>query len=336
MTIPIEWVHRRFESQNGGLFDDLLRRTGVAPGAEFLTRAENTLLMLHSIMALRDEGHALGSRRLPPGFASVGLRVMGSARTLGAGLEALSRYFAVANATFQLDLSIHGDEAEIILRATGPDRVQAALLEDIWLAPLNAFMAWHIRDRTPVISITTACPDHPSLGGRHFWDSTPVVANGRTALRLPTACLALERRAASFEEPLWDALRFSLSDDREPATLLDGAPIDAHTPRQAFMILPHLGARQARRRVRKATGASFRDLRAEAIVGRARDLLSETDRSVSDIAAELGYAEERSFRRFLRGRTGLSPSAIRAEGKSDARLTAVHRQIHDLTRIMDA
>ncbi|HVI31043.1 helix-turn-helix domain-containing protein [Phenylobacterium sp.] len=335
MTIPIDWVQKRFQAQGGGLFEELLRRTGVARDATALTRSENTLLMLHSIVVLRDEGHELGSRRLPPGFASVGLRVMGSGRTLGAGLAALARYFAVADATFDLDLRIDGDQAEVSLRASGPDRAQAALLEDIWLAPLNAFIAWHIRDRTPVTAMTTARQDHPSLGGRHYWDRATVAAHDRTALRLPTASLALERRARAFEEPLWDALRFSLCGERDAASLPDGRAIDAQTTRQAFMALPHLGARQARRQVREATGASFRDLRAEAIVSRARAMLCETDRPVADIAAELGYAEERSFRRFLRRRTGLSPTAIRAAGAAGVRLSAVHRQIHELTRIMD-
>ena len=336
MAIPIDWVQKRFEAQSEGLFEELLRRAGIAPDAETLSRSENTLLMLHSIVALRDEGHALGSRRLPPGFASVGLRVMGSARTLGAGLEALARYFAVADATFALDLRIDDDQAELSLHATGADRAQAAMLEDIWLAPLSTFIAWHIHDRTPVSSMTTARPDHPSLGGRHFWDSAPVAVHERTALRLPAASLQLERRVTSFEEPLWDALRFSLRDDSVAASLPDGGTIDAQTPRQAFMALPHLGARQARRRVREAAGASFRDLRADAIIAQARELLCETDRPVADIAAELGYAEESSFRRFLRNRLGLSPTAIRVQGASSARISAVHRQIHDLTRIMDA
>lgn len=336
MTIPIDWVHKRFQTQSKGLFEELLRRTGVASGSTSLTRSENTLLMLHSILALRDEGHALGARRLPPGFASVGLRVMGSARTLGAGLEALARYFAVADATLDLRLRIDGDEAEVTLCATGRDRAQAAMLEDIWLAPLSAFIAWHIHNRTPVTSMTTACPDHPSLGGRHFFESAPVTVHERSALRLPTVSLGLERRATAFEEPLWDALRFSLCEDDDTARLPDGGAIDAQTPRQAFMALPNLSARQARRKVREATGSSFRDLRAVALVERARQLLCETARPVADVAAELGYAEERSFRRFLRKRTGLSPSTIRAQGASDVRLSAVHRQIHDLTRIMDA
>lgn len=336
MAIPIDWVQKRFQAQSEGLFEELLRRTGVPSESVSLTRSENTLLMLHSIAALRDEGHALGSRRLPPGFASVGLRVMGSARTLGAGLEALARYFAVADATFELSLRIDGEEAEVSLRATGADRAQAAMLEDIWLAPLSAFIAWHIRDRTPVTAMTTARPDHPSRDGRHFWDSAPVAVHERTALRLPTASLRLERRATAFEEPLWDALRFSLREDGEAVRLPDGGAIDAQTTRQAFMALPHLGARQARRRMRATIGASFRDLRAAAIIEQAREMLCETDRPVVDIAAELGYAEERSFRRFLRKRTGLSPTAIRAQGMAGVRLSAVHRQIHDLTRLMDA
>ncbi|MDZ4375829.1 MAG: helix-turn-helix domain-containing protein [Phenylobacterium sp.] len=336
MTIPIDWVQKRFQAQSGGLFEELLRRTGVAPDREFLTRSENTLLMLHSIVALRDEGHALGRQPLPPGFASVGLRVMGSARTLGGGLEALARYFEVAGSIFSLDLRITGQEAEISLLANGLDRAQSSMLEDIWLAPLNAFIAWHIRDRAPVIAMTTARPDHPSLGGQHFWESAPVAKHDRTTLRLPLASLQLARRAASFEEPLWDALRFSLRGYSDGVILPDGSAIDAQTKTQPFMGMPHLGARQTRRRVREATGASFRDLRAQAIVERARQMLCETDRPVSDIAADLGYAEERSFRRFLRARTGLSPTAIREQGASGVRLSAVHREIHDLTRIMDA
>jgi transcriptional regulator GlxA family with amidase domain len=53
-------------------------------------------------------------------------------------------------------------------------------------------------------------------------------------------------------------------------------------------------------------------------IERATSLLRETDRSITDIAFETGWESLGSFGRTFRDITGHSPSAIRAQARSDA------------------
>jgi len=45
------------------------------------------------------------------------------------------------------------------------------------------------------------------------------------------------------------------------------------------------------------------------------DLLADETRSVSWIASQLGYGDVRSYRRFIKGATGLTPDQLRAEAR---------------------
>jgi AraC-like DNA-binding protein len=55
----------------------------------------------------------------------------------------------------------------------------------------------------------------------------------------------------------------------------------------------------------------FRDTRQKALVKAATSRLRESKDSVEEIAAGLGYSDGRSFRRFLKNATGLTPQEIR-------------------------
>ena len=75
--------------------------------------------------------------------------------------------------------------------------------------------------------------------------------------------------------------------------------------------LSGLSRRTFSRRFRAATGFSpieyVQALRAE----EAKQLLETTVAPIDEIAEEIGYHDERAFRRVFRKRTGLSPSAYR-------------------------
>jgi methylphosphotriester-DNA--protein-cysteine methyltransferase len=46
--------------------------------------------------------------------------------------------------------------------------------------------------------------------------------------------------------------------------------------------------------------------------------LADESRSVRWIASQLGYADVRSYRRFIKGATGLTPDQLRAESRAAA------------------
>jgi AraC-like DNA-binding protein len=325
----------------GGLeLQALLRRAQVDPLTPSLNSDQHFALMLSSIDLTDDECHGLADRPLRPGFSEVGLRAMLSAGSLETALRVLSRYYAVSSQVFALEVRLDGDGlARIALRAEGRDRARAAMLEEIWLMALVMFMSWFVGRRLALVAMTVARADHPDIGGLHWAFGAPVAHAGTTAVVLPAAALALPRAVSESEEPIWEAIRFSLDGMSAAAGAIPVMFAGAEAPARA-RLRDALGGlalceRQLRRRVRRQHGASFRDLRGEALAGLARDLLRHSDEPIEAIGARLGYAEERSFRRFMRARTGLTPAQIRSGAAAPGEAVA-HERLRELARRLQA
>lgn len=330
----------------GGLdLDTLLNRSLVAPDATHITANQHILLMLNSIDMTGDEAHALGAGRLNTGFASLGLRTMLSTPSLGPALNVLTRYFVTCSSMFRMDVSREGDFARVSLRAEGRQEERSEVLEEIWFNALYGFLCWFVGRRIPVLAATVARLE-PTAALRVHWTWTARLTRGEvSSMLIPLDCLAWPRKADEVEEPVWEALDFWMDD--EVTSVNDGrtglravfnqfeAPARAKVG-DAFTN-PDVGERQRSRRIRTAYGANFRDLRGDALVEAARTLLRTTDTSIEDVGAQLGYSEERSFRRFIKSRTGVTPAQIR-QGASlnpptpDAE---VRSRIHALTRKME-
>lgn len=71
-----------------------------------------------------------------------------------------------------------------------------------------------------------------------------------------------------------------------------------------------MGHRTIQRRLR-VEGTSFREVRQQVLEQRARQLLSESEHSIAEIADALGYEEVNSFRRAFEQWAGLSPTQFR-------------------------
>lgn len=334
---PFEWFRPTADGRVlGGLdLDGLLSRSLIDPATTELTSDQHFLLMLNSIDITDDECHALADKPLRPGFSALGLRAMLGTSTLGAALRVLARYYAMTPSVFRLQIDTGGDLARIALFAEGRHRARAAMLEEIWLMALNMFMSWFVGRRIPLLAMRVARPDHPDTGGAHWALGAPVSAGQETSLLIPATCLQLPRRVGDVDEPIWEAMRFWMDEVGPPpgegllGAAFSGAEAPAKTRlREAFEGLA-LCDRQISRRIRRDLGVSFRDLRGDALIELARELLRHSDDSIEDIGARLGYAEERSFRRFVRGRTGLTPAQIRRGAAATA-----DPQVRSLVRSM--
>lgn len=330
----------------GGVdLDILLSRSLVEPGATHVTADQHTLLMLNSIDMTGDEAHALGAGRLNHGFASLGLRTMLSTATLGAALEVLSRYFATCSSVFRMRIDYRGDLAEVSLRAEGRDEARCEVLEEIWFNALYTFMCWFVGRRLPVMGAVVARLDHPSAYRVHWAANAPLSRGEVSSLLLPRACLQWRRQVHEVEEPVWEALRFWMDDDVGSAadvqtglrTVFGRFEAPARARLDEAFGDRGVGDRQMSRRIKAQYGATFRDLRGDALVEVATRLLQMTDMPIDEIGAQLGYAEERSFRRFLRNRAGQTPAQIRRAGGRTPRTSdqAVRSRIHALTRKME-
>lgn len=329
----------------GGLDRDaLFSRSLVDPAATHITSDQHTLLMLNSIDMTGDEAHALGAGRLNHGFASLGLRTMLSTSTLGAALEVLARYFATCSSVIRMRVDHSADFAEVSLRAEGRDEVRCEVLEEIWFNALYTFLCWFVGRRLPVMAATVARLDHRAVHRVHWAANAPLSRGEVSSLLLPKACLGWRRQVEDVEEPVWEALRFWMDDD----LAADPGPTGLRTVFNRFESPARarvedafegrgLGERQMSRRIRAEYGATFRDLRGDALAAAATRLLQTSSMPIDEVGAQLGYAEERSFRRFMRNRTGQTPAQIRRAGNLAPQTPdqAVRSRIHALTRKME-
>lgn len=342
--IPLSWDLEGPGPVLGGLdLETLLDRSLVEPGATHVTPSQRILLMLNSIDMTGDEAHAMGAGRLNHGFASLGLRTMLSTASLGPALEVLGRYFATCSSVIRIEVDRQGDMARVSLRAEGPGQERCEVLEEIWFNALYTFMCWFVGRRIPVLAATVSRPDQPNAYRVHWAAHAPLARGETSSLLIPRACLEWGRKVEDVEEPVWEALRFSMDGEASGGgriglrTVFLGLDAPAKARAQEISQGRFVGERQLSRRMRREHGASFRDLRGDALVEVAKTLLRSTDMPIEAVAARLGYAEERSFRRFVRGRTGLTPAQIR-KGVTLPPATseeAVRAKIRALTRKME-
>lgn len=331
---------------NGLKLDKLLALSCVDRAAPVLSAAEHTLMMLNSIDMTGDEGHALGIEPIRKGYASVGIRSMLSRPTLGDALTVLSRYFAATSSVFTLEITRVGGVAHISLRARAKDPYSGSVLEEIWFNALYAFSCWFVGRRIPIRAATLALANQPTRSSTWLAQAGSMTASSATGIEIFVGCLSWERATSTVQEPVWEAMSAWLEqhDHAGPSqgagwlrSTLDAAEAPARTRAREAGGGDPVSGRQLARRLQRRHGAGFRQLRSEALVGMAEELLLASPEPIEAIAARLGYAEERSFRRFVRKHTGLTPAQLRrgAPRASSGPSREVMDRIHILTRKID-
>jgi AraC-like DNA-binding protein len=80
---------------------------------------------------------------------------------------------------------------------------------------------------------------------------------------------------------------------------------------EALAALLHVSARTLHRQL-KEEGASLQQLKDEVRMERARDLLYRSERPLKQVAAAVGFRNEKSFARAFRAWAGVSPGAFRS------------------------
>jgi len=131
-----------------------------------------------------------------------------------------------------------------------------------------------------------------------------------------------------FHPELWHQAKLSLARSFRERSGVDGAPYTQHVTtllRTSEPPLPdlrqvasdlHVSERTLNRRL-QAENASFRQLKAQALVGRAKLYLRDTSYSVEAIAGELGYKDVANFRRAFRKSEDCSPIEYRERIAAD-------------------
>ncbi len=132
----------------------------------------------------------------------------------------------------------------------------------------------------------------------------------------------LDMPSPYYHAALWREAQVSLARSLKARSSTRGTPYSQHIAallRTSEPPLPELGdvardlhisERTLNRRL-LAEQVSFRELKSAALIGRAREYLTDTQYSIEAIAQELGYNDAANFRRAFRKHEGCSPSVFR-------------------------
>lgn len=300
-----------------------LRGLGIDPHKAAFTRGETVLITVANGNLLDDEALGLIPSRIAPGALALRTGTMMTCPTLGAGIIVSNHFTAVTRSPLLVRFVTEPDQVRLVVSVPGLDTPGARVLEELTLFAVLVLISWLVGRLIPVTSLTTRLDDYPFLGVRHPLLNLAAERDDQTSLTIPKEALDWPIVAEMTAEPIWESISWfelAMSNRVEGESVLilgQQIPLDELASLRMEESVPRadVGERQVRRRLIAELGKSFRDVKHDLMVAIARELLTGTDLTLDEISARLGYLEPRSFRRFIKSQTGLTPSQLRLAGR---------------------
>lgn len=316
-----------------------LRRRGLEPAAALrlaqITPAQLqkpqgriTALQLEwlsgaAMQALDDEALGAFSRRLPWGSYGMLARASLTSSDLGLALRRWCRHLGLLADDLHLSLAVAGETASLTIEEQASHQ---ALPEDARefslvyvLRNIHGLACWYVDSRIPLqgARFPFAAPAHADAFG-HMFPGPVQFGAARAEIRFDARYLHLPlcRDEAALRQMLQRALPLTVLQYRRDRLLvqqvrqaLARAP-EAGLNAAALAARLHMSERTLHRQLREE-GASLQQLKDEVRSHRARELLARSSRPVKQVAAAVGFRNEKSFIRAFRGWTGQSPAEYR-------------------------
>lgn len=274
-----------------------------------------------AMQELGDEGLGAFSRKLPWGSYGMLARASISSPSLGVALKRWCRHHALIADDITLRITTSGDTAAITVEEKAPghfDHVGEFGLVHV-LRNIHGLACWYVDSRIPLqgARFPFAAPPHVDAYGLMF--PGPLQFNAAQAeIRFDARYLALplRRNEKALQQMLQRALPLTVLQYRRDRLLvqqvrqtLAAHPDQAHNADGVAALL-NISARTLHRQL-KEEGASLQELKDEVRRDRAKDLLYRSTRPVKQVAAAVGFTNEKSFTRAFRAWTGMSPGEFR-------------------------
>jgi AraC-like DNA-binding protein len=299
------------------------------PSAQLTLRQVEALLRAAEQASGRlDLGFELGRRLNPASHDILGFALLTSP-TFGHVLRLMVGYQRLIQPVFALSAERRAAHVELVYRPAlaMPQRSMRVLQETIAVSNHFSFQRMLPGDLPPYdVWLSIERPPHAeryrelSRARVHFGDAVPGVrmlldaalldtplamANPRAMQAAEERCKAMLRRTHSRRRwSEWCRMMLREAEDARP-TLDQLAGFMNISPRTLARYLD-------------AEKASFRDLSLQVRTERARDLLSDSELSVTQIAYRLGYGDVASFVRSFGRQTGRTPTAYRTKRRRSA------------------
>ncbi|MDO6483652.1 AraC family transcriptional regulator [Shimia thalassica] len=298
---------------------DVLRAAQVAPDRlDDLDTHEFGRVWLELSFHMRDEFFGLGARPMRPGSTTLLGHAIRGAKTLDVALKRSLRFLNVVLDDPYGTVSVEGRSCIITLHETSSSG--SAFKYRAFFLILHGFNCWAARERIPIKAVDFPCKEPQAQSDYGDFFGVPVSFDAPAA-RLVFDRKYLSRKTQRSEKDLRDFLRSLpeafLRGYRETDGLkheiitkcLTGPPEDWPG---ATEVAERLGmSRSSLHRLLKEAGHSLTELKDEQRRNRATALLSRTDMTISEISAEVGYAEEGAFYRAFHRWYATTPNRLR-------------------------
>ncbi|WP_157220794.1 helix-turn-helix domain-containing protein [Flavisphingomonas formosensis] len=317
--IPFRLVERHTAGaiRAGISLDRLLEESSITrrygDNRDVVSPLQYMLLCLNTTLAIEDANHGLAKASLGPLYGPVALRMSAAYKTLREMLVALCRFYSSTSAAMHYKLDVASATATLSLAVDAWSDQEAAYNEELQLSWLFATCMQFLGYPLPVSQVTVRDHLHHNLGQRHWAMGGPVRHGKVTSFSFPLRFLHAVPAPGSAPALFWDCHKHWLdfvSGSRTVHSVTDYVT-DMGAVRFADIVKASgKSANTVRHRLQTRHGG-FREARRRTLVQAATDRLRSSDESVETIADEYGFSDARSFRRFLKNATGLTPKEIR-------------------------
>lgn len=307
--------------------DELLRIVGVAPSllqsAQARVSAEHYGALWRLVaQTLDDEFFGQDSRRMKSGsFAMLCYSVV-SCKTLKQALERSLRFYALILDDLAGTLVCEGKQAQVVLHERLSGGAHRVFAHETFLMLLHGVACWLVGRRIPILQAGFAYPEPAhSAEYRAMYSTSLSFAQPHTSITFDASFLDLP--VVQDESTVKEFLR--VAPENIIVKYKNANSLTARIRRRLKQLLPNervdfeeLAAElnmtpiTLRRRLREE-GESYQSIKDQLRRDQAITYLSHTQRSVSDIASELGFAEPSAFHRAFKKWTGAAPSSFRRD-----------------------
>jgi AraC-like DNA-binding protein len=326
-TISICFVAAALQSvRDRGLnADEMLSNVGLAASLLQVPQARVSAkhygaLWRNIALALDDEFFGQDSRRMKSGSFAMLCHAAVACKTLGQALERSLRFYSLILDDISGTLVREGTEARIVLHERVAGAGQRVFAHELLLLMLYGVSCWLVGRRIPILRAEYSFPEPAhSAEYRLMYCADLRFERPNTAIVFEASHLDLP--VLQNERSIKEFLRTA------PESILlkykNGSSLSARVRRRLRQFEPgevpdfeglagelNLTAATMRRRLHEE-GTSYQSIKDQLRRDLAIGYLSHTDRSVMEIALELGFSERSAFHRAFRKWTGASPGEFR-------------------------
>lgn len=304
--------------------DALLTQVGLSPGLLQVPQARVSAKHYGELwrlvaLTLDDEFFGQDSRRMKAGSFAMLVHAVIGCKNLGQALDRSLRFYGLILDDIAGSL-LRGAEATVILRERTSDLPPRIFGQEVLLMLLHGVACWLVGRRIPILRARFNYPEPRHSAEYRLMYSTDL------AFRQPHTAIVfavdyLDLPIVQDERSAKDFLRTA------PESILvkykNGSSLSARIRRRLRQLLPgevpdfetlavelNMTTATLRRRLNEE-GASYQEIKDQLRRDVAIGYLSHSNRSVMDIALELGFSERSAFHRAFRKWTGASPGEFR-------------------------